>query len=352
MPKAASLSGQPTPVTRRTVMAGLGAAAVAAGLPRRALAASSIKFSCDFRVYGGTAPFFYGNDLGFFKQNGITAQIDGSLGSGDAITRVASGAYDFGCADVSTLVEFVSRNPESAPILIMPIYDRTAACIISLAGKPVNTLKDLEGKKLGVSTADAGSRLLPGLLRLHNVDASKIEMITIEQKLRDTLLMQKRVDAVVGFDYTTLFNLIGNGVKKEDVHFVYYSNNGFDFYGQGLIASRKLVKSNPDLAKGVADAVAKSWIAAYKDPDAAIASITKRDALANAQVEKDRMEWVLNHHVMTPNVKAHGLGTMDMKRLDAGIVAIREGFEIKKPLTAKDVWDGRFMPPAADRKVG
>jgi NitT/TauT family transport system substrate-binding protein len=303
-------------------------------------------------MYGGTAPFFYGNDLGYFTQQGITAQVDGSLGSGDAVTRVASGAYDFGCADVSTLVEFTSRNPKAAPVLIMPIYDTTSACIISMKDKPVNSFKDLEGIKLGVATADAGSRILPGLLRLKGVDPAKIQLITIEQKLRDTLLLQRRVDAVIGFDYTTLFNLIGNGVKKEDVHFAYFSDNGFDFYGQGLIAARKHVEGNPELVKGVALAVAKSWIAAYKKPADAIASVTKRDALADAKVEQDRMQWVLDRHVMTANVKAHGIGTMDEKRLAAGIATIKEGFQITTPLSTTDVFDGRFMPPAADRQVG
>jgi NitT/TauT family transport system substrate-binding protein len=334
---------------RRALLAGMGALAAPAVLGQ---AKTPIKFSCDFRMYGGTAPFWYGQDLGFFAAQGIEPTLDGSLGSADAVTRVAGGAYDFGCADVSTLAEFSSRNPAIAPKLVMPIYDRYPACIISLAGKPVKTIKALEGIKLGVATADAGSRILPALLRLRGVDGSKIDMITIEQRLRDTMLIQRRVDAVVGFDYTTMFNLVGNGIKQGDVELVYFSDNGFDFYGQGLIAARRHLEGDPDLVRRVAVAVAQCWIAAAKDPAACIASITKRDALADAAVETARLRWVLDHHTLTPNVRANGIGSMDAKRLSDGLTIVAEGFQLPAALPNDQVFDGRFIPPAEMRRVG
>jgi NitT/TauT family transport system substrate-binding protein len=340
---------QRTRLGRRSLLAGL--AVTAAAGRAAAQTRTPIKFSCDFRVYGGTCPFFYGLDSGFFRDQGIDAQVDGSLGSADAVTRVASGAYDFGCADVSTLVEFASRNPGIAPKLIMPIYDRFPGCIISLKSKPIRSIKELEGITLGVSTSDAGSRLLPALLRLHGVDRSKINSVTLEQRMRDTMLLRHQVDAVIGFDYTTLFNLIGNGVPKDDVVLVYYSDNGFNFYGQGLIAARKHIDGNPDLVQGVAAAVAKSWLQTAKNRDAAIATITKRDALANGPVERARLDWVLDRLVLTPNVRANGLGTMDLARLEAGLKIVAEGFALPAPVPAREVFDGRFIPPIDQRRV-
>jgi NitT/TauT family transport system substrate-binding protein len=37
---------------------------------------------------------------------------------------VATGTHPFGLADLSTLVEFTSRNPKEAPKLIMTVFDR------------------------------------------------------------------------------------------------------------------------------------------------------------------------------------------------------------------------------------
>jgi NitT/TauT family transport system substrate-binding protein len=337
--------------SRRTFLAGLAGTAAAGLVAGRARAATPIRFSCDYRPYGSTAPFFHAEAAGLFGDQGVAATIDGSQGSSDAITRVASGAYDFGCADVGTLVEFATRNPDIAPKLVMPIYDRFPGCIVSLGHKPVTKFKDLEGLKLGISAADAGSRLLPVLLRLKQVDASKISMMVIDPHLRDTMLIKRQVDAVVGFDYTVLFNLTGNGFAAEDIKFLYFSDNGFDFYGQGLIAARHHVDGDPELVGKVAAAVAGAWVAAIKDPAAVIASVVKRDPLLDPQVETARLLWVLDHHVLTANVRANGLGTLDPARLDAGIKIVAEGFGLDAPATGSTIYDGRFLPPLAARRV-
>ena len=50
--------------------------------------------------------------------------------------------------------------------IVMPIFDRFAACIISLKQKPVQTIDDLKKVKIGSGTSDAGSKLFPVLMWL------------------------------------------------------------------------------------------------------------------------------------------------------------------------------------------
>ena len=319
-------------------------------LGARAQSPDTIKFSADFRIYGGTAPFPYGVDRGFYRDQNINCTVDGSMGSADAVRRVASGAYDFGCADASAVVEFASRNPGLGPKLVMPIYDTNAACIVSLKSKPIRGIKDLEGASVGVATTDAGSRILPVLLRLHNVDAAKINFKTVDPQLRDTLLVRHDVDAVIGFDYTALFDLIGTGIPRDQVELVHFSSIGFDFYGGGLIASRKLLEQNPSLVKRVAIAVAKSWVAASHDVNGAIASVVKREPLTDAKLEAARFEYILNEHVLTDNVRKNGLGVMDMGRLDQGIKIVSDGFQLPTTIASSEIYDDRFMPPLSDRR--
>ena len=46
----------------------------------------------------------------------------------DAITRVASGLYDIGVGDIATLIEFASKNPDTAPRAVqVQIRSRPAA---------------------------------------------------------------------------------------------------------------------------------------------------------------------------------------------------------------------------------
>lgn len=342
-------------VHRRQVLgAGLGLAA--AGLWARAGAAQGqaldpVRFSLEFRIYGGNAPLFLAAENGIFRNERLNVTLDGSAGSGESVTRVATGTHDFGLADVSTLVEFTARNPNVAPKLIMTVFDKFPAVILSLKRKPIRSLQDLVGAKLGTATSDAGSKIFPALLALNNIDPASINRSTVDVKLRDTLLLKGEVDAVIAFDYTAIFNLLDNGVKFEDINLLYFSDFGFDFWGNSLIASQAIIEKNPDLVRRVAAGVARAWVAGARERDAAVAAVTKRDRLLNAKTERARMDWVLDKLILTPNVRQNGLGQMSAERMEKGIALLKNGFGLQTAPHMNDVYDGRFLPPEADRKI-
>jgi len=282
---------------------------------------------------------------------GINVTMDGSGGSVESVTRVATGTHPFGLADVSTLVEFASRNPKEAPKLIMTVFDKFPAVVLSLKRKPIKTLQEMIGARIGTGSVDAGSKILPALLALNNIDLKSINRTTIDVKLRDTMLIKGEVDAVVGFDYTIIFNLMEAGLKLEDITLLYFADFGFNFWGNSLIANPAVVEKNPELVRRVALAVARSWAAASKDRAAAISAVTKRDGLLKAETERARMDWVLDKLVLTPNVRQNGIGNMNQERMERGINVIKEGFQLTTAPTMEQIYDGRFLPPAADRKL-
>jgi NitT/TauT family transport system substrate-binding protein len=332
-------------------LAGLLAAPLVAPNPARAQGADAVRFSLEFRIYGGNAPLFLGAESGIFREAGINVTLDGSGGSVESVTRVATGTHAFGLADLSTLVEFTARNPKEAPKLIMTVFDRFPAVVLSLKRKPIKTLQELVGAKVGTGSVDAGAKIFPALLALNKVDLKSINRMTIDVKIRDTMLIKGEVDAVVGFDYTSIFNLIEAGLKLEDITLLYFADFGFDFWGNSLIVNPAVLESNPDLVKRVAVAVARSWSAAAKNRAAAISAVTKRDGLLKADTERARMDWVLDRLVLTPNVRQNGIGNMDAQRMERGINVLKEGFQLASAPSLEQIYDSRFLPPAADRKV-
>jgi NitT/TauT family transport system substrate-binding protein len=305
----------------------------------------------EFTVDGATAPEFFAIDNGIYRNLGLDVTPEGSSGSGDSVNRVATGTYAFGMADASTLVEFACKNPKSAPKLLMPIYDRFPAVILSFSKKPIKSLKELAGIKLGVGTADAGSKLLPALLALNKIDSSSIHFVTLDVKLRDAMLLKGAVDAVVAFDYTAVFNLMRNGVKLKDINLLYYSQYGFDFFGNSLIVNPQVAAKNPDLVRRMTLAVAQSWIAASKDRDGAIAAVMKRNQLLDAKNERARLDWLIDRLVLTKNVRANGLGAVDPARVKRSIEFIKNGLNLPTAPTVDQFFDAQFMPSAKERKI-
>lgn len=342
-------------MTRRQAL--LTGATAAAGLaspafPALAQGADSVKLALEFRIYGGNAPTFYAIESGIFKDLNLNVTADGSSGSGEAITRVASGAYEFGLADASAVVEFAGRNPDAAPKILMPIFDVFPAVVLSLKRNPIKSLKDLEGKKLGVGTADAGSKILPALFSLNKIDPSKVNRVTVDVKLRDTMLLKGDVDAVIAFDYTAIFNLMDNGLALDDINLLYYHTFGFNFFGNSLITSPQMIKDKPDVVKRMALGIARSWVSASKNRQAAIDAVLKRDKLLNPKIERARMDWVIDRLIRTDNVRKNGLGAFDMKRVEESIAILKDGLQLPSPPTPQTLMNLDFMPPASERNIG
>ena len=70
-----------------------------------------IKFQLDWRFEGPAALFLTPAAKGYFKDAKLDVTVDAGNGSGGAVTRVASGTYDMGFADLAALMEFHANNP-------------------------------------------------------------------------------------------------------------------------------------------------------------------------------------------------------------------------------------------------
>lgn len=349
-----SLANKRGGLSRRSLLrAGAGAVGAAAlGAPSITHAQDQgIPFSLDFRIYGGNSPFFYGEESGINKEVGFSVKLDGSPGSGESVSRLASGSHSFAFADATTLVEFASRNPNEAPKMILSIFDNFPACVLSFSKRPIDTLKDMKGARIAIGAASAATKVLPALLQRNQIDPKEINWTNIDVKLRDSLLLRGAIDGVIGFDYTSIFNLIDAGAKMEDIHLLYFSKSGFSFPSNGLIASREMVEKRPDLCKRVALAAARAWRSSVKDPAATIAAVVRREPLLQAKVEEARLKWVLDKHVLTDSARANGMSFIDPARMNAGMAIIKEGFGLSTVPELAQYFDNRFLPEASELKL-
>jgi len=99
---------------RQLLQSFLAASAISFGLaPAFAQSPTPIKFQLDWRFEGPAALFLHPAAKGYFKAAGLDVTIDAGNGSGGTVTRVASGAYDMGFADLAALMEFHANNPDS-----------------------------------------------------------------------------------------------------------------------------------------------------------------------------------------------------------------------------------------------
>ena len=103
-----------------------------------------------------------------------------------------------------------------------------------------------------------------------------------------------------------MLDLQSKGVKAEDVDYTLYKDFGMDFYGNGVIASRKYIaESGADIkAFNAPTAKAMRWVLA--NCDKAVEMVAKIDPLIDKKLERQRLDLAVETNILTPSTSAPG----------------------------------------------
>lgn len=310
-----------------------------------------VKFQLDWRFEGPAALFLLPVAKGYFKDEKLDVTVDAGNGSGGAVTRVASGAYDIGFADMAALMEFHANNPDAPnkPVAVMVVYNNTPAAVLALKKSGIKTLADLTGKKLGAPVFDAGRRGFPILAKANKLGA--VTWVSMDPPLRETMLLRGDVDAITGFSFTSLLNLEARGAKAAEVVVFPYPDHGVKLYGNVIIATPKFIKEKPDQLKAFLRAFTKGAKEVLAKPDDAIAYVKERDGIINVDLEKRRLRMAIDAVIASPDARAEGFGQLNPGRLALMASQVSDAYGTKTRVDAGAVWNGSFLPSAAELNI-
>lgn len=301
--------------------------------------------------YGASAPYDLAASSAFASNPRVKISWDPSKGSQDAITRVASGVYDVGVTDVSTLIDFASKNEDVAPKIVFLSMARSPKLIITFKAAGIKQPKDLIGKTLASGQADGASQIYPLFLARNGLSESQIKREIVDIRLRDAMLPRGQVDGIICYDYTTVFNLQKVGVKIDDLSMMYFWDHGLDPYGIAVVASRKFADEHPEELKTIVSDISRAWVASIKNPDLAIDAISQIEPTVNKEIELDRLKWVNNTSVVTSVTRKQGLGFYDASRMQATIDEVVAGLNLSRKPSIDEIYDDRFLPDMASRAI-
>ena len=310
-----------------------------------------IKFQLDWRFEGPAALFLQPIAKGYFKDAGLDVTVDAGSGSGATVTRVASGTYDMGLADMAALMEFHANNPDAPnkPVAVMMVYNNSPAAVLALKKSGIKTPADLNGKKLGAPVFDSGRKAFPIFEKANNL--SNVSWTAMDPPLRETMLVRGDVDAITGFSFTSILNLEARGVKTEDIVVMPFANHGVKLYGNVIIASPKLLKENPAAVKAFLTAFAKGAKEVMANPAGTIQVVKDRDGIINTALETRRLQLAIDSVVASPDARADGFGRINDSRMALMASQVSDAYKTKTRVDVKAVWDGSALPDAANLDI-
>ena len=335
-------------LTRKRILLGtlgilMGLGLLLGGTARRAAAAEGVRFILDWLPYGKHAPFYVGLDRGIYKQFGLDVEILRGKGSGLALKTVGSKAAEFGQADAGSLVVARANNPDLRVKLVAMLHHKPLFNIVTLAKSGIKTPKDLAGKKIASTAANATRTVFPAFAELAGLDPKKVTWVELEPAIIGASLFSGKVDAIA--HYLTLLPAARGQAKKagKPIQSMAFADYGLSVYSNGLIAHEDTIRDRAALARAFVRASLEAVKWSVENPEGAMTVFLKRFPTRNPTVQRGTFD-VSVDVLLTENTKRTGIGFMlrdKMQRTIDLMLRFRKG--LKRRPAPEEVYTNEFV---------
>jgi NitT/TauT family transport system substrate-binding protein len=341
MPRRLHLLGVP-------IMAALASIAIERSTP--AAEPIPIKFVTDWAWEGTQASWAVAAETGCYTKAGLDVKTDRGFGSGDAIAKVASGAYEIGVADFSTVVNYDSTHPAEKLVTVFIISDRALTSAEGMKKAGIFKPQDLNGKRIAGVQGDASRTLFPAFAKANGIDLKSIQWVTVAANLRQTAVYKGDADAVVGHLNTVVTGLHALGVQDSEMTIMPYADYGVRLYGNAVIVKPAWAAAHAEPMRSFVKCAIAGIKASIRDPQGSIAMMRKISSMVDEQKELDALNFSTTRAVYTDDVKKNGLSDVTPARLETALTQISDAMGIAQP-AASDVWTSAYLPPRSERMI-
>jgi ABC-type nitrate/sulfonate/bicarbonate transport system substrate-binding protein len=276
-------------------------------------AADKIKMALLTQPLIWDAGVFAAVDHKFFEAEGIEVEFVSPSTPADGLKLLASGGVQFATAHSTEVITARSKGLPVVSIATNHQYGMAGIMVPATSG--ITSLKQLEGKTLGITGIPYNRTMLEYCLTSAGVDPSKVNIVIVGFTPMP-LLLSKRIDGLgdaITWSEPAMYNIQLDKPpddKSTYKYFAFYQNGLPRYYTLGVVASEDTVNKNPELARRFLRAWVKGLDWAINNQKAAIdgmrqhvPEINEKEAAANfAEIARISQ---------SPETQAHGLGWQD-----------------------------------------
>jgi NitT/TauT family transport system substrate-binding protein len=302
--------------------------------PSGAHAADKVTFVTDFGYNGRHAYYFVALDKGYYAKHNLDVSIVRGQGSADAVKQVAAGTAQIGFADTAAVI--LGRGNDQIPTkLVAIVYARPPHAIYVLKESGIASPKDLEGKKIADTAFSAVPKLFDAYAKAAKIDGGKVTWLVASADTLPGMLTTGRADGIGQFLVGE--PLLAKAAAPKQVLALSYADVGLDLYGNGIIASDDLIKSNPDLVRRFVAATMEGLKDATADPEAAGAIMNKHHREVDADIATGETKIV-------GTLTGKPLGVLDAARVKKSLDIVGGAYSLKHPVAPDDIYAPGFVP--------
>jgi putative hydroxymethylpyrimidine transport system substrate-binding protein len=259
------------------------------------------------------AGVFAAVDQKFFEAEGIEVEFVSPATPADGLKLLASGGVQFATAHSTEVLNARSKGLPVVSIATNHQYGTAGIMMPTTSG--VASLKQLEGKTLGITGIPYNRTMLEYCLTNAGVDLGKVNIVVVGFAPMP-LLLSKRIDGLgdaITWSEPAMFNVqLGKAADDQSTYkyFAFYENGLPRYYTLGVVASEDTVNKNPELARRFLRAWVKGLDWAINNQKAAIDNMRRRIPEINEKEATANFAEIARIS-QSPDTQAHGLGWQD-----------------------------------------
>jgi len=215
-------------------------------------------------------PLYYAQDLGYFKDAGLTVNIQPLPGGPQAASALASGAIDVTVGPITTVALAHLHGIDFkfiAPAAIITGHTFTDPLLVA-TDSTIKTGADLNGKLIGISGLKSMQQVSAmAWVETHGGDANSLKFIEVPFPQMGQALAQHRVDAIMSTEpFATSFKNVSRSLGNAP------DAVAPTFMELGYFATPAWLQANPGVAARFVEVLRKTaiWANAHKAESGAI----------------------------------------------------------------------------------
>lgn len=342
--------------TSRRILLSLSAALGLLSTQAHALDQVTVALAIPPAVHDG-APYAAGDELGFFKEEGLEVKVLVFQGAGALIPQVASKRVTFGYPTSEPIISAYLNGKDHLPLKYF--YNGVPANTMEfavLANSPIKTITDLKGKKIGVGALTWGT--IPGgraALSIAGIKQGDYQYVPVGALGAGFQALRSGAVDALNFNssWDDQLEMTGTQIRR-----IAYPAVFAESAGNGFIAHVDTFRDHPDLIERFGRAYTKAQIACDTNPTFCVQAFWREHPEAKPQggdpakqlaesatLLRNRLDRVLRE----PNGTTRKPGYYDLSAIHLGIVAMAKSGEYKSADVPLDqIFSNQFVPKFSD----
>ena len=305
-------------------------------------AADKVRFQTDWLPSGEHAMYYGGWQKGIFAEEGIDVTITRGYGSGDTLTKLAGGAFDFGVADVAAVL--AARARQNVPVKsIAALYGQSPHSLFVLKSSGITNFKGLEGKKISITPGNSHKFYFPKVAEKSGTDPNKIVWVNMDGAAMAAQLIAKNIDAAPFYSIHHYYINKAAKAAGEEIIPLPFVEVGFKIYAASIIATDKMIAEKPDLTKRFLRAIKRSFEWARDNPEEACKLHVQKVPEVAVDDCVNSVKAVMTF-VFTDHEKQFGWGNISQERLATTWQAIAEAQDLDAKWDPNKAFDMSLLP--------